>query len=524
MKTPTLQPRQRKSSILGPDGRHVTYFLYPSPRHNLKQYKPRYWLSPDTKSNVSEFDRTEMVNYSRQLRAQVDVLSTAIRQKNNWAFGDAWDPHYLGRNPKWGQEATEFLNLQFYPMGNVRGPLYDFKRSLALSGAAWDTDGDDAMILTESSAGFPQLAFFPATRIGLRATGSRTKEKDNTVKGGPFDGAKIFDGVIMDRNDRPIGLRITKQDEDPQDISAFSADLAYEPEWNDQGRGIPRIAVSLLKWMNLQDIDEFIQRGLKRASALGLKFKTEGGEAGLGNEILEESLVPQNDPNNPVLPARKIVEEEIEGGECYYLDSTSGEEIEALNYPNPHPNSEAFVERLQRGSLASVGWFYELLDLSSTGRAPSRLLCDLANQSIWERQSSGLRRWKRAIVYAIAKGIKNGFLSPNYDGLDPFMWEPGFPKQLSIDAGNDEAADRDNLKLGTTTKAILAQKRGYHWQELAAQRKAELRSLIAMAREITAETPEITFQQAMELLEQRSPNPGQQNSDPAAAGAQDKTP
>ena len=87
------QLRTRQSKILGPNGKPVTYFLYPSPRFNLRQYKPRYWLGADTKTNVSEYDRWELVNYSRQLFAQIGNLSTAIKEKNSWAFGDAWDAH-----------------------------------------------------------------------------------------------------------------------------------------------------------------------------------------------------------------------------------------------------------------------------------------------------------------------------------------------------------------------------------------------------------------------------------------------
>lgn len=521
IETPSRMPSAiRKSAVLGPNGQPVSYFLYPSPRFNLRQYKPRYWLSADTKSNVSEYDRWELVNYSRQLYAQVDVLGTAVDQKNSWAFGDAWDPHYLGKNKKWGEEASEFLKFQFYPTCNLRGPLYDLKRSLTLSGRAWDVDGDDCMILTESESGFPQLAFFPATRIGMQATGTRGNMDNSkpgagpkaTVNGGPFDGAKIFDGVIYNRNDRVIGLRIVGEEGKVQDISAYNADLAYEPTWSDQGRGIPRIATSLLKWMNLQDIDEFLQRGMKRAAAIGLKFKNEQGEAGLGNEIItaeQDATIQALGPNETQVTGGEkpsVYYEEIEGGEMYYLNSTTGEEIEPLEYKNPHPNSEAFVERVQRGAISSVGWLYELLNLSSTGRAPSRLACDIANQNIWERQSSGYRRWKRAIGYAIAKAMKNGYLSRNEDGADPYMWEPGYPKQLSVDAGNDEQADRENLKIGTTSKTILAQKKGYHRMEIAHHRAREVRELIADARAISQENPEVPFERAMELLEQRTPN------------------
>jgi len=496
----------RKSSLLGPTGQPLSYFLYPSPRHNARSYKPRPWLSNDTKLNISSYDRMELVNYSRQLRAQIDLLDTAITQKNSWAFGDAWDAHYTGQDKSWGKVAGDWLNNVWMPNCNVRGPLYDFKTSMNLSGMAWDTDGDDVMVLTESPTGFPMLAFYPATKIASYALGIRPIGTGPTVDGGPFDGAKIIDGIILDRNNRPIALRIIGDDGDSQDISAYNADLAYEPAWCDQARGIPRIAVSLLKWMNLQDIDEFIQRGVKRAMSVGLIQKTEEGEGAVGNEILTEEEDTQLPPGQET--DRKITYEEIEGGEMYYLSSTGGESIEGLTYKNPHPNTEAYIERVQRGALTSVGWFAELLDLTSTGRAPARILCELANQSIWARQKTAYRRWRRGVTWAIGKGMKTGQIPKNNNGFDPYLWSPGLPKPLTVDAGNDLQSDRDGIKLGVSTKAIYAQKHhGIHYREMDDQREMELRETITRAEGINRDHPQVPFDRALELLEQRSPNP-----------------
>lgn len=516
---PTSSPPLRmpsrigRSKLYGPDGAPLSYWLYPSPRHNLKSYKPRYWLATDTKSNVNEYDRYELVNYARQLYAQIDLLNAAVEQKNNWAFGDAWDAHYAGAYPAWGQEAEEFLKFQFYPLANVRGPQYSLKRSLWLSGVAWDVDGDDCMVTVASPGDFPQLAFYPAPKIATwNSSMHNGKMADaGVVRGGYFDGAKIFDGVIYDRNSRIVGIRVIGEDGDHSDVPAGSADLAYEPKWHDQGRGIPRIAASLLKWMNLQDIDEFLQRGMKRAASIGLIQKNEEGEAPTGNELLTEEAdtTPPAPSGQIVGAARNIAYEEVEGGEMYYLSSVGGEGIEALEYENPHPNSEAFVRRVQLCALASIGWHYELTNLGATGRAASRLLTDLANQSIWSRQFTGERRWKRAVSYAIAKAMKTGRLSRNPDdgGMDAYMWEPGLPKQLSVDAGNDEQADRENIKLGTTSKAIVAQKRGWHWKEISRQREDEIRDVIGRATGLAKDYPSLSFERALELLEQRSPNP-----------------
>ncbi len=493
----------RQSKVLNQFGKPAATWLYPSPRWNQRQYKPRYWLSADSKNNISEYDRWELVNYSRQLFAQVGTLNTAVRQKNSWAFGDAWDAHYVGTNPKWGEEAEDWLKYQFYPNCNVRGPLYGFKKTMFMSGMSWDYDGDDAMILTESATGFPQFAIIPATRIGGASGGLRGMKSDSVVSGGPYDGAKLFDGVIYDRNNRMVAIRVAGEDGEPQDISSYSADLCYEPDWSDQGRGVPRISTCLLRWMDRQDIDDFLRSGMKRAASVGIIVKNEEGEAGLGNEV----ITGEDNPNAAAGTDNKLHYEELQGGEAYYLRANQGEEISALNYQNPHPNSEAFIERMERECLGSLGWFYELLNLHQTGRAPSRLVCDLANQTVWDRQSTGYRRGKRAIGYAIAKAMKKGLLSKNNDGMDPYLWEFGLPKQLTVDQGNEEQADRENLKMGTTSKAIIAQKKGYHRKEISKQRLEELRELITDATAINAEFPSVPFDKAMELLEQRSPNP-----------------
>jgi hypothetical protein len=517
---PSRMPHaRRESSLLGANGKPVSYYLYPSPRNNLRAYKPRYWLQDSTQKNVSEYDRKEMVNYARQLAVQIDVLNTAIEQKNNWAFGDAWDPHYTGTNIAWGEAAQAWLTKIWFPNCNVRGPQYDFKTSLWLSGWAWDVDGDDVMVLTESASGFPMLAFYPSTKVG---SGKASFKPSDVVESGEFKGSKLFDGIIMDRNSRAIGLRILGEKEnDFQDVSAFNADLAYEPKWCDQGRGIPRVAVSSLTWFDYQDIHEFTKAGVKRASNVGILIKNAEGEATndanviTADEILDNGQTPSD---GGALSDRKVHVEELgQGGETYYLSSSEGEEMVPFHFKNPHPNTEAFIERMTRGAISSVGWFAELLDLKATGKAPTRVLVDLANQSIWSRQKTAYRRWKRAVGYAIAKGMKIGQVPKNDAGFDPYLWEPGLPKPLQVDAGNDAQADRESLKLGTTTEAILAQKNhGLHRNEIKRVRAQEVRDNIALAKSIAEDTG-LPLERCLELLEQRSPNPiAQQQQQPKA--------
>lgn len=520
--------------LYGPNNKPLSQGLYPSLRSNPKSYRPRPTLARDTRQQITSADRAELVSLSRQLFAQLGNLGTAIRDKNAWAFGDGWDAHYTGNNSAWGEAATNFLTKQFFPNCDRHG-RYNWKTLLKLSGMAWDRDGDDVMLLTEddSGSGFPKVEIIPATRIGNG--GDYSAQASKKIETGIYAGHEVSDGIIFNPAGKPVAVRVLgrmvtdqfgSKTQEFQDFSlgyGGNADLAYQPEWCDQARGIPLVGRVILDWMDLQDIDVFLKRGIKRAASVGLISKTAEAEAGLGNEVITEVEEEGTDAAGNAT-TRTLQYEEIEGGEMYYLGK-DGEDLEALKFETPHPNVEAFIQRIERRGLAAVGWFYELLYLSESGRAATRLVCDLANQSIWQQQEIGYRRTFTAVRYALAKAMKNGFLPRNPDPMDAYTaWEFGFPKQISVDAGNEEQADRENLKMGTTNEAQIAQKKGNHWKAIRRQRLAEIKSHVADAEEIVSSSAgKVTFDRALELVQQRTAN-GALASNPGNTAQEPATP
>ncbi len=501
-----------KAPILyGPNNKPIASGLYPSRRADPQAYRPRRYLGRDMRTQLSSYDRKELVDLSRQLFASFGIVGTAIRDKNSWAFSTGWDAHYIGTNEAWGFAATEFLRDQFFPNCDRKGQ-HDWRTLLTLSGMAWDYDGDDVMLLTEddNGSGFPKVEMVPGIRVG-NGKPKNQKLQTQIVEGGAFDGNEIYDGIIFDPTGKPVGIRIIGRNIDTTeeiwtDYSlgyGGNADLAFRPEWHDQGsRGIPLLGRVTLDGLDLQDIDHFLKRGIKRATSIALTSSVEEGEAGVGNEMpIEEVTIDITGAS------RTVQYEELDGGEMYY--HRPGEQIKGISYDTPHPNVEAFVARKERGIMAAVGWFYELVYLKESGRAASRSVCELANESIWRQQSLGMKRTWRAVRYALAKGMKNGFIPRNPDPRDAyFNWDFGMPKPLSVDAGNDEQADRENLKLGTTTKAIIAQKKGFYGPDIQRQRKREILQNAADAAEIVSQTSgKVTFDKALDLLEQRSANP-----------------
>lgn len=468
------------------------YGLYNTPRNTgeTDYYRPRRYQG-GRGDVITEGDWRELLDYSRQLFAQLGNLGGAIVQKNLYAVGDAWKPQFYGSDRAWGERVEEWLTEQFYPMADVRGPAFDFVTNLFLDGLAMDVDGDSLMVFTESERGFPQVKYYPAHRIG-------GAQCSGEVKDGPYKGAMMRNGVIFNRDGRAIAYRIKGEEGGKDtDISAFNAQFLFEPEWQHQGRGIPRVGRTLLDWFDVQDIDVFLKRGVKLDASQGLLHYTETGTADTA-----ETAISANDDTGSTDTDLRI--QRREGGEILYMKAGAGEKLESFSSDRPHPNTEAFIARLERRGLLAVGWFYELIDPSKIGGASVRLIQDQARTSVRARQKTIRKRARRSVIYAVAKAMKNK-LVPENDG-DWWKWNFETPAQITVDAGYDRQADVEDLKLGNTSRAAVVAKYGGWWEDVDAQRDREFDALVTRAK-VHAEKHGLPLEYVLDRLEQRSPNP-----------------
>jgi len=471
-------------------------FATPHSTGDSDHYRPRPTIRPDLRAEFNGWNWRELLSYSRQLFAQVGILSAGVLQKNLYAIGEAWKPQFYGGETDaeraWGERVEEWLVEQWYPTCDVRGPGFDFTTNLYLDGIALDVDGDSLMAFTQSETGWPQLAFYSADRVASGMTGSE-------VKGGPFDGARMVNGCILNRAGRVIGFNLTgdaANNEPDTQLSAFNAQMLFEPEWRANSRGLPRIAKTLLDWFDVQDINTFLKRGVKLDASQGILHYNEEGAADTASDLVSEK------PSGSTETDIRI--EKREGGDILYLRANRGEKVESFMGQRPHPNVESFISRLERSGLLAVGWFRELIDPSQIGGASVRLIQDEARHSIRARQKSIRLRAKRAVTYAVAVAMKNKLI-PRNDGAW-WKWEFELPSEITVDAGYDRAADVEDLKLGLTTESAVNAKRGRWWEDTRAQRLREVRRTVTDAQALAAEF-NIPLQSALDLLAQRSPNP-----------------
>lgn len=476
-------------------GQPKASYLYPNPSFvNRQNYRPRWYTLSDTSKGVTNYDRLYQSQYGRAIFASMPDIGGALLAKASWVVGpNSFSPVFTGTDQEWGYQAEDWLVNRFYPMCNVRGPNFDFRTSLYLTSLALDVDGDNLLVFTYSRGGFPQINIIPSHRIGCRG--------EDIVATGRYAGNRMVQGVILNKNDRPIAYRILGDTaEEDYDVSAQAAQLLYESEWADQYRGISRLARGMTDLLDKQDIDEYLKQGVKAFVSTLMTIHTETGEPLDMGSIVGANEDPVTLNDEQVVPRPLEV---FDGGIIRYFRAGSGEKLEALKDERPSPNTEAFIERIQRRILYSCGFPLELIDPSKVGGASVRLIQDLARRSIATRQATLERRARLIVQFAIANAMQLGELPQN--NTDWYMWNFTKGASIVVDAGNEAQADRESLKLGTTTLSDVVSKQGKDWYEVRDQTEKETRDLLDRAEKLSSDY-NISMDSALGLLSQRTPN------------------
>lgn len=521
--------------IVGPRGQK----LYASPKEHPGKYRRSGGLPRDIKMAISPTDWAEQVELSARLCSRIPSLRGAIRQKSEWAFaGDSWQPIYYGAHAAWGEIVEDWLTRVVFPnalRGNVRKDLI---KAMQVSGMGWDIHGDDLALFMLGKGNMPQMRIVPGTCIGngpesksgaygwtstvsggVYQVGSYALNGYGTCVGGRYDGYRIYNGVIIDDEEEPIAARVVGLKRDGGKWVETFADfdlgfqhgthMASEYEWHGMGRPLPRLAASILQWMNKEQVDQNFMKGIDLMARQTVIHKLapnqDAGDArGDAAQIIETTDADGN--------TQQILVDTVEAGDVKYI--SSGEDLAGLNYENPHPNVEDFAKRIVSECLSDLGWPYELTNLSSTGRAPTRLSCELANNSQWQKQCTGEARLFGFVKYAIGVGITHGHIPkpPAGPPEEPYKWTFGYPKEMSVDQGNDVKAMLDMLRFGLTSQRITSSKWGYVQKRIRQDRRRENMGLIDDAAELVKYAKEkhsqdLPFQKAIELFYQPGANP-----------------
>jgi hypothetical protein len=467
-------PNKKKSSPMGGGGLKVTNktALYASPHSNPNNYVRRLnSTATDIEKSMTGAQRIESMGFARELYTTMSTLGTSVNSKNAWATINGFRPVYTGKNEEWGNLVEQWLYTRWMPNCNVLGPNYDFETTLYTSAISLDVDGDDLCIPVVNKYNFPLIQIIPSHRI------CSPRGRDGELKDGPYRGLDIIDGVVIAKSGRPLAYRVDGKDK-VLFIESFRCNLLFEPEFSRMHRGISRIARSVLDWLDIQDIDEYVKRGVKLDSSIGILHKTETGDPDLGANIVTDEV-------SSISPDATISVEAIQGGDIYYLKANSGESLEAFLSNRPGVNSQTFMAKIERRAVASVGWFYELLNTEKVGGGNGRLIVEEAKKSISTRQRTMERRARFMVAWAVAKAMEQGFIPENQE--DWYSWNFVKPSELALDRKAEVEMDLKSLAAGTTTVSAVVGKSGWDYEQFIDIRRKEVKKLYQTSVELQSD-------------------------------------
>lgn len=387
---------------------------------------------------VNQYDWYQLLSDSRKLYCNLGPVTGAIDDKATYAVGRAWNAKYTGEDKEWGKLAEKWVNEQWYPMADARGPMFDFKTDLFLQSVSVDRDGEIYIYLTESKDGWPQIQLLPAHMIG---------DRDNAepiVQDGPYKGLKVIQGVVTNEFGRAVAYHVlgetAKQD---KYISARDLIQVFDPRWADQVRGFPVFMHALLDLKDLRQIQGYEKIAAELMSSVGLIEWNEQGAPDLDPQTILKGNT--NFVGSSPAPAVTI-EQMAGGGNVKYFRSGSNSKLEQLKNERPSVQLDAFMDRLIRNACVGAGWPFELTwDASKLGGANVRLLIAKAMRAVEDRQDLLRPIAKRCVGYAVAKAIKEGILPPNDEW---YSWRFTMPARMTADYGREAAADREDYLAG----------------------------------------------------------------------------
>ena len=502
----------------------------PSKQRTEDKPRPRNYQNPEAAKNLSQYDKSELIQASRALKA-LPLICGAIRQKAMWACGD-WGVKFIGENKEWGKLVAEDIRNTGFNFCTPNFENYNFQQMLKVTSEAQDTDGSQLNVWTRYGTNqFPQVRIVEATMIssgnpGYSSTGSsgtpyETINGRTRVKGGKYDGAWIDDGQISDRDGRRLATRGWGYDDkgnvEFSDIPAEFSQMLFEPNWANGNTSAPKMAASVCDLLRGEDIKEWLTTAIGVAARLAITRTTDdampvGAERTETNYDVDGNAVDMD--GDPTTVTQQITQEAISAG-IYELKG--GEGISQVPFARPSMEEEKFLYRINAEALWSIGIPIQVFDPAAMGRAGARAVKEVFRMGIWERQQTLERMTFGYLRWYISKRIANGDLPANNTraGADAYMWRVELPAEYTVDEGNDRAADLNDIKMGAKSRSRVLSKCGEDFEAVDEELFIETVIRAEKAAKLAAQFPQRDFNQWMDFMEQRGPN-AMQTPAPAA--------
>jgi capsid protein len=404
----------------------------------------------DAWQRVNAWERTRVLSLSRDVFANIGWVRGAVLAMRRYSVGHGLRPQWQTGDEKWNQAAEAFW-AEWCKIADTTG-RHSFDELLGLACISIDVDGDCGFILGKTATGFPKIALIEGHRIGS----------------GVGAGDEWRDGVRIDSLGRPVAYRILDGSGalrgNSFDVAAADFIHLLEATSASQYRGLPTITHGINDARDLRDVIALEKKGTKKSLATSLiDYRLDSDDSG---------LLGDGDLDGDGIPAEKL-----DGG--LTLKRRVGEKVESLLPNRPTQGLSEFERLLVRSVALGMGLPPEFVYDPTLSRAASaRMVAAQAQRRFAERQNLLIEKvLNRLAFWVVSLAVKRGDLPPVNDAYR-IVWQR--PPALTVDAGREAQANREDILLGLRTLAEDYGERGLDWRDALDQRAIEF----AYARQI----------------------------------------
>lgn len=484
-------------AILDQYGKTISYKAARAANDN----RHRPW-EPIEKKDISQLvparDRVTLQSHARRIYLNFGPIKNAVNQRSMYSVGRAFVPQFAGEDSEFGSAAAAWLTGNFYPIGDTRGGMHDFKTNLFGWSSSIDVDGEIFILLTETKTGFPQYQGIPSHRIG----------NPQGFSDGPQRGGTLQDGIIYYPSGEAKEYAFLDKDGKLSEwLPASNVIHLFDPEWQYQGRGLTALTHCINDCRDIIQSTEWERLAMMQMSSISLiEYNENGG--------------PDPDDNFGQLVGnaggdKGMTVESLDGGTVRYFKSNSGGKIETLVNPRPGNPFLEFHDRLLKSAYAGLNWPYAFYNGHGVGGGTAqRTEIAMAQRSIEDRQDLLFYAAKRIISYAVAKAQKRGDLPQSNDW---WKWEFSTPPKLTIDDGRVMKELESAYKLGFKSASDITAAMGKEYKDVIRQKAEEAAMRQTIAIEVGAKYGLTIDQRELAMMtpnEPSTPSPTDPNETP----------
>ena len=431
---------------------------------NAGRYKYRYYTLQDSNQGIDTYSRELLVRWSREMAAQLPVVTSAIKLLSQFAVSNAYIPEYIGNNSAWGKVATDWLKDEWMPNCCTRGNSYDWQTCLNLFSQTLDVDGDFLQVFGQDKYGFPMFQIIPTHRIrNMGRDGQITME-------GEFKDCINQDGVIYTLQGKAVGFTVDNANNlvntlakqtDSIIFNNKDAHLVFDVKYFDKHRGIPSIGAAILQAISLQELDQYEMDKAKMQSMVGLVEKTPTGEAPQELQNTLQDLLSQSTTtgNALMITPNDHAVRIINGPEIRYVRAEGGD-IKSFQSNGPTSDAQEYMTKLETQVLATLGVPHQLLfSTTKVGGRVTSAVAEMFRKTIADRQKLLDKHAKFTVGWALAKAIDAGLIPDNKEENLTKVFEFTKPQEFSLDSRYDNDIvitnlDKGIISLNEATKII----------------------------------------------------------------------